>query len=29
MNSLFCKKADDDFDQRAIVCAEAIMIIMR
>ncbi|KAM6211103.1 cytidine and dCMP deaminase domain-containing protein 1-like [Sarcoramphus papa] len=28
MNSLFCKKADVDFDQHAIVCAEANAIIM-
>ncbi|KAM6092897.1 cytidine and dCMP deaminase domain-containing protein 1-like [Theristicus caerulescens] len=28
MNSLFCKKGDDDFDQHAIVCAEANAIIM-
>lgn len=29
MNSLFCKKADVDFYQHAIVCAEANAIIMR
>lgn len=28
MNSLFCKKADVDFDQHAIVCAEANALIM-
>ncbi|XP_074996692.1 uncharacterized protein LOC142078055 [Calonectris borealis] len=28
MNSLFCKKADVDFDTHAIVCAEANAIIM-